>query len=288
MITGVDVSRWQGEIDWSKFNLDFAIIKVSEGVGFVDPQFSRNNTEVCNRGIAHGFYHYVYGSGNRPEEEANFFLDTMGQLAEGEVLALDFEEPDKVGNAVDYIRRMAQVIIDRVGVKPLIYLNSSLLSRYDWTPVSNMGCGLWIANYGINDGKPNQYPDSQEWPLYAMWQYTSKGSAKGIAGPVDMNQFFGTVAQFKAYGYHAAQPTTTTTTQVPATTTTTTEAPVTTTTTEAPVTTTTTELPVTTTTTVESTTTTTTVVPQPDQTLYDWLMMVWKIITDFLKQYKKG
>lgn len=264
MITGVDVSKWQGTIDWSNFHLDFAMIKVSEGVGFVDPSFSRNNSEVVKRGIPHGFYHYVYGSGNTPEEEANFFLDTLKQLDPGEVLAIDFEEPSKVANPVDYVRRMAQVMMDRVGVKPLIYLNSSLCNGYDWTPVVNLGCGLWIANYGSDTGSPQGEPSFSHWPFYAMWQYTSVGRADGISATVDLNQFFGTVEQFKKYGYQApvSTTTTTTTTLMPSTTTTTTTLP-------------------------QTTTTTTTVVPTPP-TLYDWFMNIWQIIVAFLKQYKKG
>jgi lysozyme len=93
MIRGIDVSKWQGTIDWDKVSksTSFAIIKSTEGSSYKDPMFIRNRDEARRVGIAHGFYHFANPDtvANDPEREAEFFVATIGTLQVGEVLALD-------------------------------------------------------------------------------------------------------------------------------------------------------------------------------------------------------
>ena len=80
----------------------------------------------------------------------------------------------------------AQRVIARLGVAPLIYMSSSL-THQDWSQVIAVGCRLWVAQYGANDGTPGTQPSSGAWPSWSMWQYSSSGTVPGIAGRVDVN-----------------------------------------------------------------------------------------------------
>ena len=69
----------------------------------------------------------------------------------------------------------------------LVYMSSSLLGA-GWDAVSALGVGLWVAQYGPNDGAAHSSPGSGPWASWALWQYTSMATVPGIVGDVDMNQ----------------------------------------------------------------------------------------------------
>lgn len=209
MIKGADVSRWQGKIDWDAFApaVDFVIIKASGGDQglYPDGQFSRNQSEARRLNKPRGYYHFM-GNVAGGSREADHFVDTVGPLQSGESLVLDWEvqHPDPVGYVYDAAKR----VIERTGVAPLIYMSESRVTAHDWQRVIDLGCGLWVAKYGVNDGQvPANRPTAGKWPFWAIWQYSSSGSFPGIGGRVDTNLFQGeTIEQFLAYGKKDGQP----------------------------------------------------------------------------------
>ena len=199
MIKGIDISKWQGAVNWDsiKSSVDFCIFRSSYGVGYKDAQFARNIAEARRTGVLTGCYHYSYPELNTAEKEANWFCDVYKPEA-GEIMVLDIEEKigsDPVGWSLSFLK----VIENRYGFKPMIYLNSSLLKSYNWQPVVDNGNGLWLANYGKNIGQPGTKPSAGKWPFIAIWQYSSKCNIAGIS-PVDGNIFYGTKESFKKYG----------------------------------------------------------------------------------------
>lgn len=198
---GIDVSSWQGTIDWEavKKNVSFAIIRSSYGTGYRDKMFTRNRDEARRVGIGHGFYHYAYPNNNTPEAEANWFADVIGTPRENEILALDFEEsyPDPVG----WSKRFLDTLSKRLGgYKPMIYINLNLNNTQNWSLVVNSNYGLWLArwDYNSNAGAP-----ATDWAFTAMRQYANNGRVGGISGNVDMNVFYGDISIFNKYGYHS-------------------------------------------------------------------------------------
>lgn len=201
-LKGIDVSRWQGVIDWNavKGATDFAIIKSSGGDDglYTDSQFARNRDEARRTGILRGFYHFAGGvySGER---EADYFVDAVGQLQKGEVLVLDWEVPN--ANPVAWCLAFLKRVEARTGLKPLIYVNGSTAQSLNWQPVVDNNNGLWVASWGANNGQvPAQQPAVGKWPFWAIWQYSSVGQVAGIGGRVDTNLFNGDRAQFEKYG----------------------------------------------------------------------------------------
>lgn len=195
MITGPDISHHQGAVNWAAVAAaghQFAVIKATEGVGFVDPQLAANRAGAHAAGLAVGLYHFAR-AGN-PAAEAAYFTGVTGQLQAGEFAVLDWEVP--AADPVGWCTAWLAAVRGQLGMKPLLYLNRSTLNGYNWSPVVAADSGLWLAAY---DGSTAAVA-SGAWPGLAMKQYTDKGSVPGVAGPVDVNVFYGTADQLRAYG----------------------------------------------------------------------------------------
>jgi len=218
-IKGIDISKHQGTVDWGEIQdsykqgeIGFVILRAGYGGGQeMDDQFDRNQREARERGIPRQFYFFAYPGRGSGKSQAEAFFKWVGPLLPGESVSLDMEDEPSygrrlvasdVGWALEFLQRSKELF----GVKPLIYMNSDVLGRFNWTPVKDGDYGLWLANYGANNGQPNSRPKPGVWPFFAIWQYTSNGKAAGIQ-PVDMNIFTGSVESFLKYGYQGgSQP----------------------------------------------------------------------------------
>ena len=204
MIKGIDVSRWQGIINWpiASRNIDFAIIKIggSDQGFYTDGQATRNVLEARSNNVPVAFYVYLGGASATKDEVAHIknLINTIGGLRPGEFMVLDWEEQNSV--EVQYVKEIASGLIDAGLNPPVIYMSLSRVRGNDWSPVVALNCGLWVAAWGNNDDQPDQAPPSEEWPNWALWQYSSVGTVPGISGRVDLNLFAGTVEQFKKFG----------------------------------------------------------------------------------------
>lgn len=198
----IDVSQWQGKIDWEtvKGNVDGVIIRAGYGQGHIDPQFERNAAE-CNRlGIPCGAYWFSYAWDlDMAKSEAEHLLSTVKPYRMELPLCFDFEY-DSVSNAAKHgitiTRSLATGIvfafceaIEKGGYWCLNYANPDFLNRYFEASVVQR-FGLWLAQW------PGGAPDLSKPPrLCAIWQWTSAGSVPGIAGNVDTNESYQDFAQ---------------------------------------------------------------------------------------------
>ena len=205
MKKGIDVSRWQGLINWPvvKQNIDFAIIKIggSDDGLYADGQAVRNVLEARAAGIPVGFYVYLGGAYSVADEVSHIknLISNIGGLRVGEVFALDWEE--RHADEVGYVAGIAKGLIDAGINPPLIYMSLSRVRGNDWSRLVQMNCGLWVAAWGNNDATPDAQPPSDEWPFWVVWQYSSTGSIPGISGRVDLNLFSSDdIEKFKEYG----------------------------------------------------------------------------------------
>lgn len=201
MLKGIDVSYYQPNIDFSvlKSQIDFIFIRASYGVGFVDKCFISHRDSARTNNIPCGFYHYAYPQYNSPEAEADFFLQTVGALQDNEILILDFEEKFN-GDVVAWCKAfLDKVSVSLNGYKPFIYLNRSTIKSYNWQPVVDAGYNLWLAAY---DNDPDFIEFSTPWPNIPIKQYSDSGKVGGVINNVDLNTFYGTIAEFELYGYH--------------------------------------------------------------------------------------
>jgi GH25 family lysozyme M1 (1,4-beta-N-acetylmuramidase) len=196
---GIDISSWQGKPEFIRLQneIDFIIIKATEGVGYKDKEFYRNQNEARAVNLPLGYYHFARPDlGNSPTNEAEYFISVIGKLEIGEILVLDYEVNSY--NGVSWCKKFLDHVTKITNTKPLIYLNQYQIQNMNWESVIQGNYGLWVASY---DNDQNNVNFSTGWPVVAMKQYTNSGVVQGIYSRVDMNTFFGSREMFRKYGY---------------------------------------------------------------------------------------
>lgn len=197
-LPGIDVSKWQGDIDWDAVAADgivYAIVRASHGINTIDEWFDSNWNESRGAGLYTGVYQY-FEPGQDPIAQANILLEMMGPLGPEDLPpVIDVEShgdlpPAEVASAVgQWIAHVEAA----TGVKPIIYTGRYFWQDYVQSP-DFAEYPLWIAHY--TDGCPN-IPD--QWSDWAFHQYTSSGSVAGVAGNVDRNDFNGDLAALSGF-----------------------------------------------------------------------------------------
>ena len=185
-MNGIDVSNWQAGIDLAAVPADFVIMKATQGTNYISPDCDRQYQQAKKAGRLLGVYHYV--AGGNAQAEADYFVDNIkGYIGEA-ILAIDWEaEQNGAWGNEAYLEQLVRRVIERTGVKPLIY---SMASRYAQvaTVAKKLDCGLWIAQYASNDPTGYQaHPWNEGAYACAIRQYTSAGRLPGYGGNLDLN-----------------------------------------------------------------------------------------------------
>jgi GH25 family lysozyme M1 (1,4-beta-N-acetylmuramidase) len=208
---GVDVSRFQGSIDWPSVagsGVGFAFVQASRGSGAdctvkpaqcgPDPYFAANRLGAETAGIRVGAYHRAFASGGTITDaradaiaEADVFLASVGSLHTGELIpVLDVETPFTGMTSTTlrtWIRAWVKRVNKRLGRKPMIYTNAtSWASAGNTTEFAKARYPLWVAEWGVS--RPSVPAANWAGRGYSVWQFTSSGSVPGISGKVDMDR----------------------------------------------------------------------------------------------------
>lgn len=202
-LTGVDVSAYQGKINWPKAKadgIDFTILKVIRKDLNPDKQFETNWKECLEAGVPiQGVYNYTYATTvNKAIMDAHKVLSVLGPNRHPMVW-LDYEDACLPKNALaaEIINAYGDVITS-AGCKFGVYFGKSYYDTYIskvWSRVKPAYRIGWVARYPSNNKMtPSQEPSVTKKPVMAGimygWQYSSKGSVAGIAGNVDMNKWY--------------------------------------------------------------------------------------------------
>lgn len=207
---GIDVSHWQGTIDWHKAaatGISFAFIKATQNS--MDKHFLENVKGAKAAGLLVGSYHYMDDSVTTVDQAkaaAQVFYTAI-QAAGGTKMfdlppVMDYESnKSNLNKAV--ITLVAKTFLEEIyrltGVKPMLYTYPSFISNFSGLN----SYPLWIARYSAT-----KIPaDASGWSRWTFWQY-SDGSAggvlpngtrkvDGINGTVDLNEFDGTLEELK-------------------------------------------------------------------------------------------
>ena len=189
--TGVDVSEYQGPVDWNAAAADrvsFAFVRIgyrgsTEGGLFADERFEENLQGAREAGIERGVYFFSQATSvAEAQEEAAFVLSLLDyrELEYPVVFDYEFVDGTRVSHvdsetATDCAVAFCEAIRDG-GYTPMVYGNAYDLDRLYLPELSDYD--FWLAEYG---GLP-EYTES-----YVIWQYTSEGSVAGIGSGVDLN-----------------------------------------------------------------------------------------------------
>jgi GH25 family lysozyme M1 (1,4-beta-N-acetylmuramidase) len=184
---GIDISGYQAGIDLSKVPCDFVIVKATQGTWYVSEPCDAQIQQAISLGKPFGFYHYVGGDG--AASEADFFIDNCaGYLGKG-IPCIDWEKnQNAVWGDTDYLKRLVQRVIDRTGVKPLIYASAS---AFPWGVAQALDCGAWVAQYADNNATGYQdSPWNEGAYACAIRQYSSHGRLDGYSGNLDLDKAY--------------------------------------------------------------------------------------------------
>ena len=208
ILHGIDVSRWQGNINWDKVKadgIDYAFIQVgfrgygSSGIlsdATKDPYFDTNMQNAIAAGVKVGVYVFSQATTKAEAvEEAKYILDAIGNYPISMPLVMDFEYAStdsglggRLYNARLSKKQATDVCmafcdeISAAGFTPMIYANKSMLEdQINADTLTDAGYHIWLANYT----KETSYKGT-----FSFWQYSEKGSVKGIKGDVDMNFYY--------------------------------------------------------------------------------------------------
>lgn len=194
-IKGLDVSSYQGRIDWKKVSIagyNFAILKIIRKDLSVDNQFE-NNWKGCNTvGIPiQGVYNYSYATTvEKAIVDANAVIAALA--GRKTMVWLDVEDKTLRGmgaRLIDIINAY-QRVIESAGLPFGVYTGLSFYNSYIKPYASMLDCPFWIARYGVNNGKKIDSNKPSISHTLQGWQYTSKGAVDGIVGNVDLNVFY--------------------------------------------------------------------------------------------------
>lgn len=185
---GIDVSSWQGDIDFNQVRdagISIVYIKSSEGFRSVDSYFEQNYYGAKSAGLKVGFYHYVTArSVEDAISQAKFFVSTISGKNPDCKLAMDFES---FGDLSNYeINQISLAFIQKVqelsGKEVVVYSDEYNATNTFNSNVANYP--LWVAQYEVS-----QPSVSANWDSWVGWQYTDQGEISGISAYVDRDKF---------------------------------------------------------------------------------------------------
>ena len=196
-LPGVDVSNWQGAINWSKVagtGQRFAFLKATEGRSYDDPYYSQNRQGAAAHGIVIGAYHFALPSTGSAVAQADHFADTAHVHVGDIVPVLDLERTGGLSTTalIDWTENWLREVKRRTGVKPMIYSGPCRWQAEmgNTTRFAREGYRLWLAHW--TTGSPWVPANNWAGHGWTFWQYTSGGQVNGISGRVDMDRFHGT------------------------------------------------------------------------------------------------
>ena len=198
---GIDISHWQGTIDWTKVGAAgkrFAFMKASESTDFVDNTYVTNRAQARAAGLLVGAYHFAQPSTGTGDAvaEADHFIDTAQPVSGDLIPVLDLERSGSLSQTAltAWVKAFLGRVYERVGVRAIIYVSPNFWRTYmgdtDWFGANGYDI-LWVAHWttGVAPSVPGGNWAGDGW---TFWQYTSDGAVSGISGRVDLNRYRGT------------------------------------------------------------------------------------------------
>jgi GH25 family lysozyme M1 (1,4-beta-N-acetylmuramidase) len=214
-LRGIDVSKWQGAIDWPSVaaaGIDFAIIKATSGQGrggtypeTDDPMFTANVAGASANGMVVGMYHVWTprlkdGSADVADAraEADHFLDVAAPDVRNLIPALDMEMNriptgmrDEPKELLAWARAWLSRVNARLGVRSMVYGSPSMFTNLldDTSWFADHRYPLWIAHWNVSS--PIVPANGWQGMGWTFWQWTHKPGLPGVDGDLDRDRFAG-------------------------------------------------------------------------------------------------
>ena len=214
-IKGIDVSRWNGTIDWktvANYGMGFAILRITEKGNIVDSTFEPNYKGCIENKIPVGVYKYSYATNvSEIQYEANVVVKTMNKRKLDYPVFLDIEDKCQENLSDSLMMKMIEAfraIIVKAGYKFGIYCGYSWYQNQ--LPKGAKMYDCWVARYSSNDD--GSLPERLRVPASTGvigWQYSSSATLPGIPTKVDRSVFYKNYSKSSTTSTDSPKPTTT-------------------------------------------------------------------------------
>ena len=201
-IQGIDVSKYQGDVDWNAVagsGVQFAWIKATEGGDYLDEKFRQNWELSRAAGLRRGAYHFVYWC--RPaREQAAWFLANVPNDPSALPPVLDVEWNPTSRTCPGKLSREAALADMRViltamerayGKRPVIY--TSVDFHRDVLQGEFLDYPMWVRS--VKAYPTVRYGDRR----WHFWQHTATGQVPGVHGYVDRNCYYGSLSDWQSW-----------------------------------------------------------------------------------------
>lgn len=184
---GIDVSHYQGYIDWQNIvntnNISFAYVKATESNYYVDDYYYYNFEEGQKKGLAMGSYHFFRANVSMLEQFENM-TSVVDPTKQDIVPMIDVEAANGVPADVfaNRLKEFLKMVEDFYGRPPVLYTYVNFYNKY----IANRGFGKYPLMIAFYNGTPPSVADGKK---YIMWQYTCRGRIAGVKGDVDKSRF---------------------------------------------------------------------------------------------------
>lgn len=214
-IKGIDVSRWNGEIDWktvANYGMGFAILRITEKGNIVDSTFEPNYKGCIENKIPVGVYKYSYATTiAQIEDEANVVIKTLNKRKLNYHVFLDIEDKCQENLSDSLMMKMIEAfrtIIVKAGYKFGIYCGYSWYQNQLPEGAKKYDC--WVARYPNNDtGELQERLRVPASTGVIGWQYSSKATIPGIPTKTDRSVFYKDYSKSSTTSTNSPKPTTT-------------------------------------------------------------------------------
>lgn len=195
-IRGIDVSNHQGVINWKEVksqHCNFAFIKATEGMDYIDKYFIENWEEAKKAGIRRGAYHFFTFRSSGLDQAENFINTVPNEKGcLPPVIDIEFggnsKNIPKKESLIKELNDFIAKIESHYGRRPILYVTYESYNRYIIGEFE--GLDIWIRDIV-------KYPRLKDKRQWLFWQYSNRGRIKGIKGFVDLNVFNGDMADFR-------------------------------------------------------------------------------------------
>ena len=183
---GIDISSYQGYIDWAKVSSDkdirFVYIKATEGATYRSPHYAHNITQARRYGLLVGSYHYLTSTSTIDEQFKNFSTYAL-RTVQDLMPMLDVEVRGNWSRSelIDSVDKFCELVEDYYGVQPMIYSTMGFYNK-NLTPHFNKH-HLYIGRYS------NSEPEINWEGEYTIWQFSETGIIPGIDAYVDLCRY---------------------------------------------------------------------------------------------------
>ena len=214
-IKGIDVSRWNGSIDWktvASYGMGFAILRITEKGNIVDSTFEPNYKGCIENKIPVGVYKYSYATTiAQIKDEANVVIETLNKRKLDYPVFLDIEEKCQENLSDSLMMKMIEAfraIIVKAGYKFGIYCGYSWYQNQ--LPEGAKMYDCWVARYPNNDtGELQERLRVPASTGVIGWQYSSKATIPGIPTKTDRSVFYKDYSKSSTTSTDSPKPTTT-------------------------------------------------------------------------------